>query len=51
MNGVFVLWHVPALYDAALSHPALHDLEHATFFLTALLFWAHLLGTGPSARA
>lgn len=47
MNGVLVLWHVPAFYDAALRHPVLHDLEHATFFLTALLFWAHLLGTGP----
>ena len=47
MNGIFVLWHVPALYDAALSYPILHDLEHATFFLTALLFWAHLLGDGP----
>ena len=47
MNGVFVLWHVPALYDAALAYPALHDLEHATFFLTALLFWAHLIGEGP----
>ncbi len=47
MNGVFVLWHVPALYDAALSYPALHDLEHLTFFLTALLLWAHLLGEGP----
>jgi putative membrane protein len=47
MNGVFVLWHVPVLYDAALAHPVLHDLEHATFFLTALLFWAHLLGGGP----
>ena len=41
------LWHVPALYDAALAYPALHDLEHVTFFLTALLFWAHLLGEGP----
>ena len=47
MNGVFVLWHVPVLYDAALAHPLLHDLEHATFFLAALVFWAHLLGTGP----
>jgi len=47
MNGVFVLWHVPVLYDAALRYPALHDLEHATFFLTALLFWAHLIGEGP----
>jgi putative membrane protein len=47
MNGIFVLWHVPTLYNAALALPALHDLEHAMFFLTALLFWAHLLGDGP----
>ena len=26
-----VAWHVPALYDAALEHPALHALEHVTF--------------------
>src|SRR3954447_3280225 len=25
------LWHVPALYDAALRHPVLHVLEHITF--------------------
>ena len=47
MNGVFVAWHVPVLYDAALDHPVLHDLEHFTFFATALLFWAQLLGDGP----
>lgn len=47
MNGVFLLWHVPALYDAALASPTLHDVEHATFFLTALLLWAHLIGDGP----
>jgi putative membrane protein len=47
MNAALVLWHLPALYDAALSHPAVHALEHATFFLTALLFWSHLLGSGP----
>ena len=47
MNGVFVLWHVPSLYDAALSSPLVHGLEHLTFFLTALLLWAHLLGDGP----
>ena len=47
MNAVFVLWHVPALYDAALSSRAVHDLEHLTFFLPALLLWAHLLGEGP----
>jgi len=33
------LWHVPRLYEAALGSEVLHVLEHATFFLTALLFW------------
>jgi putative membrane protein len=47
MNGALVLWHVPALYDGALAHPFVHELEHLTFFATALLFWAHLLGDGP----
>jgi putative membrane protein len=47
MNGTFVLWHVPSLYNAALVYPVLHDLEHATFFFTALLLWMHLLGDGP----
>jgi putative membrane protein len=47
MNTIFVLWHLPFLYDAALSSPAVHDLEHLTFFVTALLLWAHLLGNGP----
>ena len=37
------VWHVPALYDAALRHPFVHVLEH-TFFMTAgLLYWWHLL--------
>jgi putative membrane protein len=41
--GVMWIWHVPAMYDAALEHPAVHVLEH-TFFLTAgLLYWWHLL--------
>ena len=33
------LWHFPRPYQAALSIPALHALEHATFFGTAALFW------------
>ncbi len=47
MNAVFLAWHLPALYGAALASPAVHDVEHATFFLTALLLWAHLIGDGP----
>jgi cytochrome c oxidase assembly factor CtaG len=41
--GAMWLWHVPALYDAALSHPALHALEHLTFASAGALYWWHLL--------
>ena len=36
-------WHVPAAYDAALSHPLLHDLEHLTFIAAGLLVWWQLV--------
>ena len=32
-------WHAPVLYEAALWHDGWHALEHASFLLTALLFW------------
>ncbi|HVL97197.1 MAG TPA: cytochrome c oxidase assembly protein, partial [Solirubrobacteraceae bacterium] len=41
--GVMWLWHVPALYDAALAHEAVHVLEHLTFAAAGLLYWWHLL--------
>jgi len=41
--GVMWLWHVPALYDAALEHPAVHVLEHLSFAAAGLLYWWHLL--------
>jgi cytochrome c oxidase assembly factor CtaG len=41
--AVMALWHVPASYDAALEHPALHVLEHVTFGLAGGLYWWHLL--------
>ena len=38
--AVYALWHVPALYDAALRHPhSLLALEHATYVATGVLFW------------
>jgi len=33
------LWHAPSLYEMALNAEWIHILEHATFFVTALLFW------------
>jgi putative membrane protein len=46
-NATLVAWHIPAAYDATLSSGALHDLEHAMFFFTALLFWARVIDSGP----
>ncbi len=46
--GALVLWawHMPGLYESALSNDALHALEHASFFGTALLFWSVVLASG-----
>jgi putative membrane protein len=41
--GVMWLWHVPALYDAALENGAVHTLEHLSFAAAGLLYWWHLL--------
>jgi putative membrane protein len=37
------VWHVPQAYDAALAHPALHAVEHATLFLGGLLLWTQIV--------
>ena len=41
--GAMWLWHVPALYDAALEHGSVHVLEHLSFAAAGLLYWWHLL--------
>jgi putative membrane protein len=42
-----VLWHVPALYQGALSNGALHALEHTCFLGAGVLMWMALLGPLP----
>jgi cytochrome c oxidase assembly factor CtaG len=42
--GFMWLWHVPALYDAALNHSLVHRLEHVCFLSIGALYWWHLLG-------
>jgi cytochrome c oxidase assembly factor CtaG len=41
--GAMWLWHVPAMYDAALRHGYIHVLEHLSFAAAGLLYWWHLL--------
>lgn len=37
------VWHIPALYDAAAEHTAVHLLEHLSFMGAGFLYWWHLL--------
>jgi putative membrane protein len=39
-------WHIPWLFEAALTSAWLHALQHASFLGTALLFWWSVLGRG-----
>lgn len=45
-----VMWgsHVSPLFDAALEDPLVHDVEHALYLGTALLFWWPVVGRDPS---
>jgi putative membrane protein len=44
------LWHVPALYDAALDHPVVHLIEHACFFAAGVAVWWPLIQPVPMRR-
>jgi cytochrome c oxidase assembly factor CtaG len=44
------LWHIPALYNAALNHTLLHALEHACFFTAGVLVWWPLIQPVPMRR-
>lgn len=46
-NVNMLLWHLPALYDLTLRSQAVHELEHALFFFTGLLFWAQVFDSVP----
>lgn len=42
-SAVMWIWHLPALYDAALENPAVHVLEHLCFVTAGVLYWWHIL--------
>jgi putative membrane protein len=45
--ALLYFWHIPALYDAALQHPAVHVLEHVCFFTAGTLVWWPLIQPVP----
>ena len=45
--GTMYLWHIPALYDAAIQHPLVHALEHLSFFGAGIALWWPLVQPIP----
>jgi len=48
--GLIYLWHVPALYEAAIESPPLHALEHLSFFTAGIAVWWPLIQPVPMRR-
>jgi putative copper resistance protein D len=50
--GLFVaaMWatHFSPFYELSLQHEWIHSFEHATYLVTALLFWWPVLGVDPA---
>jgi putative membrane protein len=40
---VLWMWHVPALFEAALHDETIHVVQHLGFFVTAAMFWYALI--------
>lgn len=43
-------WHIPGVFEAALRWEWLHELEHASFLATGLLFWWPVVQPWPSTN-
>jgi putative membrane protein len=42
------LWHVPAVYEAAVESSGVHALEHIAFFSAGIVLWLPVLETLPA---
>ncbi|MCL4833541.1 MAG: cytochrome c oxidase assembly protein [Caldilineaceae bacterium] len=45
--GILFGWHDPTAYSLAQGNGWIHDLEHLSFFGSAMLFWWRVVGAGP----
>jgi putative membrane protein len=46
-NVTYLVWHIPAFYEAALRSQPIHIAEHLTFLVTATIMWWPLVGPLP----
>ncbi|MCC6166814.1 MAG: cytochrome c oxidase assembly protein [Caldilineaceae bacterium] len=44
---VYLGWHDANAYNAALYYRWVHDIQHITFFLAAMLYWWPVVGAAP----
>jgi putative membrane protein len=47
MSAAFIGWHIPRAYEFALSSENWHNVEHACFFFTNLMFWWPIIRPWP----
>jgi putative membrane protein len=48
LNLAFLGWHIPGAFELALHSETWHEVEHACFFFTAMLFWWTVIQPWPS---
>jgi putative membrane protein len=46
-NVTLVGWHLPALYGLTLRDGLVHDVEHLSFLVLGVLFWAQAIDSPP----
>ena len=49
-NVVWVVWQVPALFDAARSNAGLAWIEHLSYLAVGLAFWLQLISSRPFSQ-
>jgi putative membrane protein len=50
-NVNLLFWHLTGPYDLTLRNIDAHVLEHSTFLLFGILFWAQVFGASPASTA
>ena len=50
-NVAWCGWHLPALYDGALRHPAEYAAEVVSYLGLGVAFWLQLIGSRPLSPA
>jgi cytochrome c oxidase assembly factor CtaG len=49
-NVDIAVWHVPWMYDLTVRENAVHYVEHISFIIFGVLYWAHALDSPPLHR-